>query len=360
MMENSITQRQTGKTVMPGPSSDIADFFADNGYYLARNVYTQANLAMMEDDFDRIVEGLESSGENVNARWDSEGTDELDGGASRIIHTHNVQRYSACWLSALQQVRFLDIVEQILGRDIILHHSKLFQKPPADGAPFPIHQDWWYFPTRKDTMIAAVIFLSDADDETGGFRLYPGSHRLGRQKNSSGLQPSKLLQRYPLEGAMPVSAKRGDVLFFSYFTLHGSMPNRSGRLRKTVLVQLYSGKDFVLPNDEVNHVNENLCRQKPFLLRDHLRMDETVKLPSRVGIGKNDGSQLFPIDRPIRCQDVAPEPLTDRFGKLRLPIHKLMHDRIGIHGEGSSFGQKFPDMGLPTCDAAGEADPQHR
>lgn len=239
-------------------SSTIATDFERDGYYLARKVFSRNTLERLESDFDRIVKQLENSGEDINARWDSSNTDELDGGQSKIIHTHNVQRYSACWLSALTDENFLDQAEQILGPDIILHHSKLFQKPPREGAPFPIHQDWWYFPTHKDTMIAAVIFLGDADDECGGFRVYPGSHKLGRADNSSGLNESELLKAYPLDGATPISAARGDVLFFSYFTLHGSMPNRSDRVRKTVLVQLYSGQDYLLPNEEVNHVDEQL------------------------------------------------------------------------------------------------------
>ena len=239
-------------------ASRIQAFFYENGYYLARGVYSAESLRLMEADFDRIVEQLEKCGENINARWDSEITDELDGGASRIIHTHNVQRYSACWLRALQQQRFLDVAEQILGPDIVLHHTKLFQKPPKEGAPFPMHQDWWYFPTEHDSMIAAIIFLTDADDEAGGLRVYPGSHKLGRQHGSSGLEASELLDKYPLAGAQAISAKRGDVLYFSYFTLHGSTPNRSDRIRKTVLVQLHSGRDYVHANEEVNHVNEYL------------------------------------------------------------------------------------------------------
>ncbi|MEM8685529.1 MAG: phytanoyl-CoA dioxygenase family protein, partial [Pseudomonadota bacterium] len=182
-------------------TTDIESFFDENGYYHAHNVYREESLRRMEEDFDRIVEQLEQSGERINARWDSEHTDKLDGGASRIIHTHNVQRYSACWLKALTQTRFLDVAEQILGPDIILHHSKLFQKPPKEGAPFPMHQDWSYFPTRYDSMIAGIIFLSDADPESGGLRVYPGSHKLGRQENSSGRTSSDLLTEYPLEEA---------------------------------------------------------------------------------------------------------------------------------------------------------------
>ena len=121
-----------------------------------------------------------------------------------------------------------------------------------------MHQDWWYFPTQRDSMIAATIFLTDADSRNGGFCVYPGSHRLGRLERSSGLEQSPALQPYPLSGATPVDARRGDVLFFSYFTLHGSPPNRSEQVRKTVLVQLHAGDDLVLDNPQVNHSNEYL------------------------------------------------------------------------------------------------------
>ena len=238
--------------------NDIAERFSRQGYYHAPGLFPESMLAELEADFDRVVAQLRSSGEAIDARWEADTMDELDGGTSTIIHTHNVHRYSARWLAALADPRFLDCAEAILGPDIILHHSKLFLKPPREGSPFPIHQDWWYFPTHRDSMIAAVVFLGDADDETGCFRLYPGSHKLGRRENTSGLAHSELLSEYPLEDATPVPAKRGDVLFFSYFTLHGSMPNRSDKSRKTVLVQLYSGSDYVLPNDTVNHVDEQL------------------------------------------------------------------------------------------------------
>ena len=232
---------------------NIASTFTDNGYYLAPAVFSGDLLEAMEVEFDRIVAQLQRSGEDINARWRGSEIDRLDGGNSEIIHTHNVQRYSATWLRALQHPAFLDIAEEFLGPDIILHHSKLFQKPPRHGAPFPMHQDWGYFPTAKDSMIAAIIFLSDADEASGGLRVYPGSNKLGRMEDSLGMEveelgiaPSEELQKYPLEKATPISAKRGDVLFFHYFTLHGSTPNTSDETRKTVLVQMHAGDDVVM------------------------------------------------------------------------------------------------------------------
>ncbi len=237
--------------------SDIRKFFHENGYYFARGVYSSAEIAVMENDFDRVVEQLLKSDENVNARWGGKLMDALDGGESVIIHTHNIQSFSAVWMQAFMQEKFLDITESILGTDIILHHSKLFCKPPEKGAPFPMHQDWQYFPSLKDSMIAAIIYVSDASDEMGCVRVYPGSHKLGRTDGMMGGGiNAEVTERYPLERATALEAEPGDVLFFSYFTLHGSMPNRSDQTRKSVLVQMHAGNDEIEP--ENRHTNVRL------------------------------------------------------------------------------------------------------
>ena len=62
------------------------------------------------------------------------------------------------------------------------------------------------------------------------------------------------LASHPLSSAIPLEAEPGDVAFFHYFTLHGSMPNRSSETRKTVLVQMYAGDDRV--EDGITHPDE--------------------------------------------------------------------------------------------------------
>lgn len=231
--------------------------FAQDGYYHAKGVFTPEEVRAQEADFDNIVRQLRGSGEDINARWGGPEMEKLGAAQTTIFHTHNVQRYSALWLRTLLNERLLAYTTAILGPDVVLHHTKLFQKPPEKGAPFPMHQDWSYFPTLNDTMIAGIIHVSDADDEMGCLRVYPGSHRLGRVEGSSGMTAaSETMRDYPLEKALPLEAKAGDVLFFHYFTLHGSMPNTSKRVRKTVLSQYYAGTDHV---EEGNgHIDEQL------------------------------------------------------------------------------------------------------
>jgi phytanoyl-CoA hydroxylase len=239
--------------------SEISAFFRENGYYHARSIFSPDEISKLEYDFDRIVRQLSGSGEEVETRWQGAAMDKIAPKNSVVVHTHNVQIYSSAWLQAFLHPRFLEIAQTILGGpDVILHHSKLFQKPAEKGAPFPMHQDWSYFPTIKDTMMAGIIHVSKATDEMGCLRVYPGSHKLGRLAESHGQvsDDNGILKDYPLEKALIVEADPGDVVFFNYFTLHGSMPNRSQKIRKTVLAQLHSGEDMVEEGNQ--HPNARL------------------------------------------------------------------------------------------------------
>jgi phytanoyl-CoA hydroxylase len=261
----AVVENANRQLSFPGDDpAAIRTFFQENGCYIARGVFSAQEVAELEVDFDRIVEQLTASGEQINARWGGDEMKRIEqemagGQPTQIIHTHNVQQYSAVWHRALLHPRFLRAAGSLLGPDIVLHHSKLFQKPPEKGSPFPMHQDWTYFPTLKNSMIAAVIHVSRATDEMGCIRVYPGSNRIGRGQGTSGQRESEILSKYPLEGATPLEAEPGDVAFFHYFTLHGSRPNTSPHTRKTVLVQLYAGDDRV--EDGNRHPDERLVLQ---------------------------------------------------------------------------------------------------
>jgi ectoine hydroxylase-related dioxygenase (phytanoyl-CoA dioxygenase family) len=223
----------------------VAEFYQENGYYIARGVVDPADLAGLRTDFDRIVAQMERSGEDSNARWNLETTTALDADrASVVVHTHQVQKYSAAWARFCFDERFLDVCETLVGPDIVLHHTKLFMKPAGRGAAFPPHQDHGYFPTEGDSMFAAVVFLTPSDESNGCLRVWPGSHKLGPIPDGMGGSKA-VAARFPIEDSVPAICAPGDVLFFSYLTVHGSLANRGTQPRKSVLFQLHSGRDIM-------------------------------------------------------------------------------------------------------------------
>lgn len=236
-------------------SSDLRSFYEENGYAIARGAIDPATVARLTTDFDRVVQQMEGSGENINARWDMETTSQLDAGQSSVVvHTHQIQKYSAEWAKFCFNERFLDLAQQLLGPDILLHHSKLFMKPAGRGAAFPPHQDYGYFPTTVHSMLAAVLFLSPSNEDNGCIRVWPGSHKLGPIADNMGGN-KEVAARFPFEQSVPAICQPGDILFFSYLTVHGSLANRGAQARKSVLFQLLSGADRM---DGAGHPNSNL------------------------------------------------------------------------------------------------------
>lgn len=134
-------------------------------------------------------------------------------------------------------------------KDIVLHHTKAHIKPPEKGAPYLMHQDYPYFPHKKHTMLAVFLHLDDTTPENGGLAVYPGSHKLGPLEDH-GVTDEKGEQyhyvdpeRFPLSGAVPISAKKGDIVMFSYLLLHGSYLNLSTRSRRMFLIQVKAADD---------------------------------------------------------------------------------------------------------------------
>lgn len=236
--------------------SRVFDAYNENGFHLERGLFDTSTSAELEREFDKVVAQLVDGGEDLDAQWESA----IEHGGSvhdEVLHTHNVQNYSARWLEVFRDQRLLDVAEQLIGPDIVLHHSKLFLKPARHGGSFPMHQDWRYFPTRDDSMIAAVIHLTPATIDMGCFRVVPGSHRLGKKPSTSGRAVwddpgdyKRFQDEHAGDRARAIEAAAGDVLFFSYTSVHGSGPNRSDRPRKTVLAQLFSGTDVLDPRSE--------------------------------------------------------------------------------------------------------------
>ena len=92
-------------------------------------------------------------------------------------------------------------------------------------------------------MIAAIVHADDANVDNGCLCVVPGSHKLGPIEHRNDGNFYLPLDEWPLDRAVPVEARAGDVLFFGYCMVHGSYVNRSSRPRRIVLVQMRSPTD---------------------------------------------------------------------------------------------------------------------
>jgi len=243
------------------------DQYNEQGFLTVSGLFSDAQLDEMEAEFDSIIQRRLAARAELNVVWQGEWRKEH--GEMAMIHTHDLQAYSAVWSRVLLHDQLTEAMSDIMGSpNVQLHHTKLFQKPPENGAAFPMHQDYPYFPHQNHTMAAGIIHLRDTTEEMGCVRFVPGSHKLGplptHKEEHDGPQSHYLNpEEYPIEKATPATAKRGDVVFFSYLTIHGSGTNQSDQTRKTVLIQ------FRDPTDSVTVLAHHASNAQGMMLRGH-------------------------------------------------------------------------------------------
>ncbi len=214
-------------------------FYQDNGYILCRGIFTPGEATELRREAHALAQRLQQF-RQIEVAWAT-----VRATGTVVQHCHDVQFYAAAFARMIVDPRLTAVAQSIIGPNVQLHHTKMFIKPPERGAPFPMHQDYPYFPFKNDSMIAAIIHFDDAPLEKGCVRVVPGSHKLGPLATTAA-DYSLPHEQYPIEKATPCPAQAGDVLFFSYLTIHGSGINASKEARTTVLVQMRDPEDVPL------------------------------------------------------------------------------------------------------------------
>ncbi len=225
-------------------SKQQLDFYRENGYLVVRGLLTPAEAKAYRDECHSLIDRL-SAHENVDATWGSAREGVATATQTVLRHCHNVQFHSAAFTRLLVDPRLVDAAAELIGSpNVQLHHNKMFIKPSEKGSPFPMHQDHPYFPHERHSMIAATFHFDDAPLEKGCIRVVPGSHKLGPLQHEEKGGWHLPFEQYPLESSVPCEARAGDVVFFSYLTIHGSGVNVSSEPRTTLLVQMRDPSDL--------------------------------------------------------------------------------------------------------------------
>ncbi len=138
----------------------------------------------------------------------------------------------------------LDIVEQLIGPDIVLWGCQAFCKPPGDGMEVPWHQDGNYWPIKPLATCTLWIAIDDSVIENGCLRVIPGSHReqLLRPHHKEDRTDIVLNQRadesaFDESTAIDVELEAGQMSLHDVFLLHGSNPNNSDRRRAGLAIR---------------------------------------------------------------------------------------------------------------------------
>ena len=154
-------------------------FYQDNGYLLVEKIFLPKEAELYRKEGHELINRLMQT-TNVDSTWGSAKEVLKKSVKTQVFHCHDVQFYSAVFSQLIVDDRLTGAVSDLMGSpNVQLHHTKMFIKPPEKGSPFPMHQDYHYFPHEKHSMMAAIIHFDDAPLEKGCVRVVPGTHKLG-------------------------------------------------------------------------------------------------------------------------------------------------------------------------------------
>lgn len=144
-------------------------------------------------------------------------------------------RLSGLWDIATD-TRILDLVQDIIGPDILCWASAILSKAPHDPKAVPWHQDasfWALSPARTVTVWLAI---DEADAQNSAMRFIPGSHRAGRlpvaeTKRDGAVFHKGTANAEALGAPFTNALKAGQVSLHADMLVHGSLPNASDRRR---------------------------------------------------------------------------------------------------------------------------------
>lgn len=238
-------------------------FYDDNGYVKLSGVFSEKELQEISDAYDELFDRKHKENlEGLESAWVGDDMKKEAGYREYTVKSiHNLQMHSGVFTKLITNSKLLDGLEDIMEtKDILLHHTKAHIKPPEKGAPYLMHQDYHYFPFKKHSMLAVFLHLDDTTPDNGGLAVYPGSHKLGPLKDFGVSEKGEQYhyadpKKYPLSGASPVSAKKGEIVVFSYLLLHGSYLNLSSKYRRMFLLQVRAADD-----EPVEDVHKSPCQ----------------------------------------------------------------------------------------------------
>ena len=138
----------------------------------------------------------------------------------------------------------LDVVEQILGPDLLLYNTTYIIKEANTPAHVSWHQDLTYWGLDSDAQVSVWLALSAANRQSGCMRMLPGSHADGPRMHDTSeadatnvLFQSQTVHEVNEQDAVYCELKAGQASFHHGWTLHSSLPNRSDDRRIGLNIQ---------------------------------------------------------------------------------------------------------------------------
>ncbi len=252
-MPNALTEEQVAE-------------FRETGCLTVAGVVPEAEIARLNADLESWIEESRRHagpfGETLDGRprFDVQPGHAADRPALRRVQSPT--EVSDAYLALLTGSAMIEMLADLIGPDLRLHHSKINCKLPGSGTEVGWHQDFAFDPHTNDDMVACLVFLDEVTAENGPLRTVPGSHRgpihsLWQRGRFTGAVAPEIAAAAEARAVSHQGAP-GSVCFMHSRVLHGSAANRSGRSRNLFIAQIAAADAKALVPNHLPSIHEGL------------------------------------------------------------------------------------------------------
>jgi len=139
---------------------------------------------------------------------------------------------------------FAALTREMLGDDVRLYRSVLWNKAPQVGMAVPWHQDdGRFWGLDRAPFLQVWTALDDAPRESGCLEVVRGSHKGGLATPEGGTIPQARLDEVDAEGsAVALPARRGESFLVHNHTWHRTGRNSTDAPRRAVSISFLDGE----------------------------------------------------------------------------------------------------------------------
>jgi phytanoyl-CoA hydroxylase len=227
----------------------IAQFWRD-GVLTVENAVTPEELAALRRDFDGWVEESRSHDGPYGEAMDGRPRFDVQPGHTAakpaLRRVQAPTEVSGAYYQAMADSRMADMVADLIGPDVKLHHTKINSKLPGSATEVKWHQDFPFTPHSNSDLITALLMVDEVTPENGPLEVQKGSHRgpihsLWHDGVFTGAVAPELEAEMKRD-AVSCHGPAGSVCLMHTRVAHGSAPNLSDGPR-TLFICVYSAGD---------------------------------------------------------------------------------------------------------------------
>ncbi len=210
-------------------TKEQVDFYHGNGYLVVEKLFDQTEVAAALHAIENILDCADPST-----------VAEMEPSDPNVVRRiWSPSKRHPIFSELAESEKILDIIECLIGPNILFHYSKLNMKFAQVGSVVECHQDLSYYPHTNTDLVSCLIYLDDATLENGCLEVIPGKHRNGILNHYiGGHYRGKIgsnISDVDYSTSVPLEASAGSVIFLHCLTPHYSQVNKSNKPRRTFL-----------------------------------------------------------------------------------------------------------------------------